>query len=283
MQIENAYALLFRSMQFKDEQMRQTARFWEQWVAMRRNLDTSASAAIASLSKLPSPAMLPAAFLLHVAKLACAERIEVRMHAQTPLLEMAPRSDSLSSNTHDTVSCVRALAGEYDGQSGAAQASGSWLLSESSAACTGSLSESAAHDAPRGLVAVSRFARATLSHHGLGTLRSFAEERSMREGGSKSAESDKGDGPPLLLMGQSATAMREADKAVQELMRVSSVERDLWMDQKNMHIPGITLTFDQMLVSWSEYALTQVVPPDFLASCQLAANHLKRRELFSGV
>jgi hypothetical protein len=61
---------------------------------------------------------------------------------------------------------------------------------------------------------------------------------------------------------------------------VSDSERNLLVRQMIMHMPTVAYDLHQVLVIWSEHMQVRVVPPDFLANCQLAYNNANRLDLF---
>lgn len=79
-------------------------------------------------------------------------------------------------------------------------------------------------------------------------------------------------GTEARFMGQWGSEMVAADGALHELLMLNDLERDFFVDNRRAQTPGVLLSFEQMLSMWSEHVLSQVVPPDAMALCQLAAS-----------
>lgn len=74
--------------------------------------------------------------------------------------------------------------------------------------------------------------------------------------------------------------MERAEQAVQQLHMVQEEERDVLVDVFGAQIPGVLLNSEQSTTIWAEQFMSQVVPPDFMELCQIAASQRNRRNLF---
>jgi hypothetical protein len=81
-------------------------------------------------------------------------------------------------------------------------------------------------------------------------------------------------------MGQCSEDMVRAERALRELRGVLEVEKTLQVDLLNAEMPGVLLAAEKTHRMWGEHFLSQLMPPDFMELCQIAATQENRCKLF---
>lgn len=88
------------------------------------------------------------------------------------------------------------------------------------------------------------------------------------------------DQPEVRFMGQHAEDMVRAEMALRELRVMQDLERDLHVDVLNAEVPGVLLQLEKQLQAWADHFMSQLMPPDFMELCQIAATQQNRFSLF---
>jgi hypothetical protein len=84
----------------------------------------------------------------------------------------------------------------------------------------------------------------------------------------------------VRFLGQFPEDMVRGERALREMRRVMGLVRDVALDMMNAEMPGVLLEVHQQQRVWADHFLSQLVPPDFLELCQIAATQQNRSVLF---
>ena len=86
----------------------------------------------------------------------------------------------------------------------------------------------------------------------------------------------------VRFMGQYPEDMVRAERLLRGLRFIMDVARDFQVDMLNAEMPGVLLGLDKTQRLWADHFMSQMMPPDFLELCQIAAMQQNRHSLFEG-
>ena len=86
--------------------------------------------------------------------------------------------------------------------------------------------------------------------------------------------------PGVRFMGQYAADIEAAGRAPRALQVVQEKECEVFVDMLSSQMPGVLLCGEQSMRLWADHFVSQVVPPDFVELCQIAATQQNRQNLF---
>ena len=84
----------------------------------------------------------------------------------------------------------------------------------------------------------------------------------------------------VRFLGQHPEEVECAERALQELRCIQEVEMDLYAGIQKAAMPGVLLDVVKLQKMYSDYFVSQLMPPDFLELCQIAATQQNRCSLF---
>ena len=91
---------------------------------------------------------------------------------------------------------------------------------------------------------------------------------------------DPAEGAGVRLLGQHAASTEAVGRALHGLQAVQEREVEVFLDMLSSQLPGVLLHGEQLMRLWADHFVSQVVPPDFIELCQIAATQQNRRALF---
>lgn len=84
----------------------------------------------------------------------------------------------------------------------------------------------------------------------------------------------------VRFIGQYPEDMITAERVLQELRCLQNKETDLYTYILNTEMPGFLLGLDQHYKVWADFFVSQMMPPDYIQLCQIAATQQNRCSLF---
>lgn len=84
----------------------------------------------------------------------------------------------------------------------------------------------------------------------------------------------------VSFLGQHSEHVTTAERALRELRSIQRKETDVYNYNLTAQMPGAVLGLHQHFRVWSDYFMSQSMPPDFIELCQIAATQQNRFSLF---
>ena len=231
------------------------AEVWMLWEGRKRENDATMNEARYLLLLLPSCTPLPHQFLSHLNALLvphpCLEPTQQPTAASPPFVSSFPQFQGPAT------AAISALVRDVDD---------SFMKS---------------HGPPGNLLqSIPGNVTQSSSHHQPSTALTVAPQYQMNMQVDHRPLLDAWEDAGVRFVGQHAATTEAAVRAMHTLQVMQERECEVFVDMQSSQLPGVLLNGAQLMGLWGDHVVSQVVPPDFMELCQIAATQHNRKTLF---
>lgn len=262
LQMDNMHVNLYRKVRPSALQRSLMAEFWLAQANRRRSHDEYIHTARSLLAALPSNVPLPLDFFTHLNNLLASGTPSEGAHSIV-ISPAGPVPGSLAKQLSSVFSRSPITSQAAQNLESCFQRSSNLSMNGKSSALSWNMDNDPTHHQQHSIDS-RQYSVLSLSHNSSSV-------------GMSQIPSDQ---PEVRFMGQHAEDMVRAEMALRELHTVQDAARDLQADVLNADMPGVLLQVDKQTRIWADHFMSQMMPPDFLELCQMAASQQNRFSLF---
>ena len=284
-QVDNMHFKLYKELMPCQEQRERLASFWMRQERLKRQLDGDMSAARAELAALPSHIPLPPKFLSHLNALIASPSVS-SLYTAADSQHASHKCSHESGYMHASPGAPTPLFPQRVTSTVSSSCDrGSTALAAHSVSaldsCMHPPSPSSSSAVFRGTIVSDK--QCNSYSFGAGSQHVYPQcsgRALLAHCNSTSAPQSYRIPEAVRFMGQYPEDMVRAERSLLGLRYVMEAVKDLEADMSNAEMPGVLMKVESSHKLWSKVFLSQLMPPDMMEVCQIAATWQKRCGLF---